>query len=270
MRHITTKLKHCRALWLGLLLLAMTATTVAEPKMYDVHSDHRGAPVMLTDETGAKVWEATYDPFGVAIVNEDPDNNGQTVEMNLRLPGQYYDKETGTYYNYYRDYDPNTGRYIQSDPIGLGGGLNTYGYVGGNPINYVDPTGEFALGLGIRAIIAVGTRVIGGAPGAVAGGTTVAAVVSLPGDTPVNERQKQTEYEWYKTQCDTPPPPTGDECQDLLNEANRAFMCADLRAQWDERWGGDHSTEIARQQARGKRLMSEYESKCDDECDIWG
>jgi RHS repeat-associated protein len=120
---------------------------------------------MLTDETGAKVWEATYDPFGVAIVNEDPDNNGQTVEMSMRLPGQYYDKETGTYYNYYRDYDPNTGRYIQSDPIGLDGGLNTYGYVGGNPINYVDPTGEnsIAAGIGIGGAIA-------GPPGAVVGG----------------------------------------------------------------------------------------------------
>jgi RHS repeat-associated protein len=57
------------------------------------------------------------------------------------LPGQYYDQETGTSYNYFRDYDPSIGRYIESDPIGLKGGNNTYGYVGGNPLLKSDPNG---------------------------------------------------------------------------------------------------------------------------------
>ena len=87
------------------------------------------------------VWRwVGYDPFGAIQPLEDPAGLGAFV-YNLRFPGQAYDKESGLYYNYHRDYDPQTGRYIQSDPIGLRGGMNTFAYVGSNPLMSVDPLG---------------------------------------------------------------------------------------------------------------------------------
>ena len=82
------------------------------------------------------VWSATYDAFGRATVDA-----ASTVTNNLRFPGQYYDAETGLHYNWMRYYDPVTGRYSTSDPIGLEGGVNEYAYVGGNPIVWMDPMG---------------------------------------------------------------------------------------------------------------------------------
>ena len=102
---------------------------------YAIHSDHLGTPRMLTDEDGQVVWSADYDPFGKATIST------ASVELPYRLPGQYFDAETGTHYNYLRDYDPGTGRYITSDPIGLQGGLNTYAYALNNPLSSIDPLG---------------------------------------------------------------------------------------------------------------------------------
>ena len=113
----------------------------AREQLYYFHNDHLGTPQAMSDASGRKVWEAEYDPFGKATVNHDPDGDGRVAVNNLRFPGQYYDAETGLHYNYHRDYDPATGRYLQPDPIGLVGGPNVYSYVYDNPLSYADPFG---------------------------------------------------------------------------------------------------------------------------------
>lgn len=85
-------------------------------------------------------WDQ-QEPFGNNPADEDPDANSVAFDLPLRLPGQGYDKETGLHYNYFRDYDPSVGRYVESDPIGLDGGLNTYVYVANNPLRFTDEEG---------------------------------------------------------------------------------------------------------------------------------
>jgi RHS repeat-associated protein len=97
----------------------------------------------VADATGTTVWRWDQaEPFGANPADQDPDANSVAFDLPLRLPGQRYDTETGLYYNYFRDYDPSIGRYGESDPIGLAGGVNTYAYVSGSPLMYVDPSGQ--------------------------------------------------------------------------------------------------------------------------------
>ncbi len=124
--------------WLNNIPIA----TVRGGQVHYVHADHLGTPRAITEPgSGTEVWRWESDPFGRAEANEDPDGNGQAFAYNLRFPGQYYDAETGKHYNYFRDYDPSTGRYIESDPIGLDGGLNRYSYSRNSPTKFNDPSG---------------------------------------------------------------------------------------------------------------------------------
>jgi RHS repeat-associated protein len=110
--------------------------------IYYVHADHLGSPRAVTRPSdNAIMWQwDNADPFGVNAADENPSGQG-SFKYAMRFPGQYYDQETGTHYNYFRDYDSTNGRYEQSDPIGLNGGLNTYGYAGADPEDRIDPNG---------------------------------------------------------------------------------------------------------------------------------
>lgn len=108
---------------------------VADEAVYYHHNDHLGSVQAISDAQQNILWRAHYKPFGAI---EQVEGQG---ENNWRFPGQYADQESGYYYNYFRDYDPSLGRYLQSDPIGLKGGVNTFGYVLGNPVGSIDPLG---------------------------------------------------------------------------------------------------------------------------------
>ena len=126
----------------GVTALTLTPDTApTDAVTYFVHPDHLGTPRRITDAGQTVVWSWVSDPFGTTLADDDPDNNGQVVRYNPRFPGQYFDQETGQHHNYFRDFDPTTGRYLTSDPIGLNGGLNTYAYVKNNPILFIDPLG---------------------------------------------------------------------------------------------------------------------------------
>jgi RHS repeat-associated protein len=106
--------------------------------IYYVHTDHLNSPRKVQQPvTDQLVWRWDSDPFGTAAPNQNPTGLG-TFSYNLRFPGQYHMAETGLNQNWNRDYDPLTGKYVESDPIGLNGGINTYRYVADNPISYID------------------------------------------------------------------------------------------------------------------------------------
>lgn len=129
----------------AVLTQTVTGTAPAQSTAINVshvHTDHLGTPRMITRSTDNKiVWRWDHgDPFGLTPPNDNPSAIGNFT-FNMRMPGQYYDKNTNLFYNYHRDYDPQTGRYIQSDPIGLHGGINSYTYVNAQPQIYIDPLG---------------------------------------------------------------------------------------------------------------------------------
>ena len=112
-------------------------------QLYFLHTDHLNTPRVVTDAQNKVIWRnmPLNEPFGNSPPEDDPDGDGKRFTLNLRFPGQYFDKESNTNYNYFRDYNPEIGRYIQSDPIGLQGGINTYTYVNSQPLSKIDPMG---------------------------------------------------------------------------------------------------------------------------------
>ena len=132
-------------IWLGdtpVATLQPVNGSLSSPTLYYVYADHLNAPRRIVDPTSKKVvWYWEGEAFGNTLPDEDPDKDSIKLTYNLRYPGQYFLRDMGWFHNWNRDYSPALGRYLQSDPIGLAGGINTYGYVSSNPIDNVDPDG---------------------------------------------------------------------------------------------------------------------------------
>jgi RHS repeat-associated protein len=154
---------------------------IAGGRSYAIHTDQVGRPESVTDASRAVVWRARNFAFDRAVLEDSIGG------LNLSFPGQYYDAETDTYSNGFRDYSAQLGRYVESDLIGLAGGINTYTYVGSNPISQIDPPGlwqvTISAELGIGGLLTFGYNSgqfnIGGYVGLGEG----AAVSVNPGDS---------------------------------------------------------------------------------------
>ncbi len=225
-------------------------STATEYEYSFYQNDHLGTPQMLVQTSGETVWQAEYDVFG--NINETV----TLIEQPLRFAGQYHDRETDLYYNWNRFYSPELGRYVTSDPIGLGGGLNTFGYVYGNPVKFFDPTGKIVPAIAACAAIpgcAVTVATIGAA--------TVALVTQAiiddedtylpPREWPKEEMEKDWDivqqdidhHNYHKT-CEKRPPDGLSPCEKAKWKNRQQRSCQRKRQEWEDRWGRPDTKEI--------------------------
>jgi RHS repeat-associated protein len=118
---------------------AQPIAQVNASEIFYIHNEHRGAPAAMTDVNKNIVWKASSNTNGFAKVAQAASG----VELNLRLPGQYFDAESNLHDNFHRTYNPSTGRYLQADPLGYPDGPDSYLYASGDPVNRVDPLGLY-------------------------------------------------------------------------------------------------------------------------------
>ncbi|HTR58586.1 MAG TPA: RHS repeat-associated core domain-containing protein [Casimicrobiaceae bacterium] len=205
--------------------------TPTPTNVYYVHADHLGSPRAVTRPSdNVLMWQwDNLDPFGANAANEHPSGQG-VFKYNLRFPGQYYDTETGTHYNYFRDYDPTIGRYEQSDPIGLRGGMSTYGYVAGSPLRWSDQYGLEGGGFSTRYGNWCGKNWSGGHEGPIIPGNPAGPIDS------VDECCMNHDYCYAKFECD--PCGSGADKKAGKQECDRVLVsCLDaLKGKPPQNW----------------------------------
>ena len=256
----------------------MPMATYTGSKHYAVHTDHLNTPRRLTNSAKQVVWQWAFSAFGdeqpTLARNRfvDPANTpnaGTTtvaeVTFNLRYPGQYYDKESGLNYNYFRSYDPKTGRYSQSDPIGLDGGWNKFVYAENNPLMFTDPEG-LNPALACYRAGKLGWE-IGQAINPYVQPLIASALDSVLLNASANSSsaaaERQTDYARAKNFCDMPPPPGGNDCSTLSRQIDHAAEVIRRYEAWDLKWSpGRHAEKINSWKNRLQNLKDEHNQKC--------
>lgn len=254
--------------YLGQLPVAIVkqdrSTSVVNTNVANVYADQLGTPRVITRNTdNAMLWRWDQaEAFGDTPPDQNPSGLGMFV-CNQRFPGQYFDKETGNFYNYFRTYNPSTGRYLQSDPIGLDGGLNTYAYVGGNPTGLVDPEGLNPAALGAMGSGAGTGGLLGGLGGAsrsggygTQGGYDLRTDTYIPGpgcltcmEARRSEKERATDTpSWSKSHFQRPDENCAEFAKRVLEEH---YGCGHPKA--GERGPGSEYSKIKKHCERGGR-----------------
>ncbi|MBB1060046.1 RHS repeat protein [Marilutibacter spongiae] len=162
-----------QAIWLDDLPVGVLAgTAAASNRLHYIEPDHLGTPRAVIEpqrDVAVWNWDLASEAFGNSDPNQDPDGDSALFALDMRFPGQRYDATSGSNQNGHRDYEAATGRYPQSDPIGLSGGINSYAYVDSNPLIFTDPLG-LAKDQACVAAYTAGGAVCGGAAGFYGGG----------------------------------------------------------------------------------------------------
>ncbi|RZI62657.1 MAG: RHS repeat protein [Rubrivivax sp.] len=250
--------------WLGDTPVAVISGTVTAPLPLLVYTDHLNTPRLLVDKNDAARWRWISEPFGTGQPEQAPAGLAQVV-FNLRFPGQFFDSESGLHYNYFRDYDATLGRYVQSDPIGLDGGINTYSYVSANPLGSVDGLG---LAPGVRICV---NGVCPPPPPPVSNpddsrpvtpesdftkpspllprwnwdGVVWPDWMAMATKPPrVTDPAAAAEHKAYKDAYNQPPPPNQNPCEKLKWQLAREKALLAARMAWDAKWGAHHPEAI--------------------------
>ena len=226
------------------------ANPIGEPQVFYIHADHINTPRLVVDRNNAIRWRWFAEPFGTTAPEVNPSGLGAFTQ-NLRFPGQYADAESGLWYNMARYYGPGEGRYKQSDPIGLAGGINTYSYVEGNPLLMVDPDGRngvWAVYRSWRFGTMIGEEINPLVQPLIADALDSwllpDLMLKVPALSPADEAQKDIDNKNYHNTCDKQtPPPNLTPCEEARWRYRQAMSCQRKRAEWEERWGHAGSKE---------------------------
>ena len=236
------------------------------------HCDQIGIPREMTDKDGNLLWFGNYTGWG--RLKEETKVTDSAYQP-FRLQNQYCDEETGLHYNFFRYYEPECGRFINQDPIGLMGGSNFYQFAPNTQTWFdlfgLSATGAVLSGLGVDLTIVEPTDAV---PQKWAGwGIALALAVvtdagiwvysKLQANSKSQAEERQREYEIAKNFCDTPPQPGDNKCATLHRQIEHAKKCIELYEEWDKKWlPGRHAQKIQERKNRLNNLKEEHKKNC--------